>query len=143
MDEKRSIKIERIPHDFKRDFTEELVKERRDWVSGKTNTKFSHISYYSIRPEEVKGNIENFIGVTQIPLGVLGPLALNGTYAKGTFYVPLATKEGVLLSTYQQGAIAITKSPVYHQNKKILQITIRCTIVSFTKEEELRHEQEI
>lgn len=110
MEEKKFIKIERIPHDLKRDFTEDFVRERRDWVGRQTNTKFSHISCYSIKPEEVKGNIENFIGVTQVPLGILGPLAINGEFAKGTFYVPFATTEGAMLLTYQRGAIAITKA---------------------------------
>lgn len=110
MDKQELVKIERIPHDSRRNYDEDFVKERRDWVSRQTNTEFSHISYYSIKPEEVRGNIENFIGVAQVPLGVLGPLAIKGDFAKGIFYVPFATTEGGVLTTYQRGAIAITKA---------------------------------
>ncbi len=110
MDKQELVKIERIPHDSRRNYDEDFVKERRDWVSRQTNTEFSHIPYYSIKPEEVRGNIENFIGVAQVPLGVLGPLKINGRFANGTFYVPFATTEGAVLSTYQRGAIAITKA---------------------------------
>ncbi|MDP8230080.1 MAG: hydroxymethylglutaryl-CoA reductase [Candidatus Gorgyraea atricola] len=105
-----SEKIIRIPHDARKNYDEDFVKERREWLSAKTNTKFSHISHYSIKSTDVKGNIENFIGVSQVPLGIVGPLKINGEYAKGTFYVPFATTEGALLSTYQRGAIAITKA---------------------------------
>ena len=102
--------IARIPHDAKRDYDEDYVAERRDWLSRETRTTFSHISRYSIMAGETRGNIENFIGVAQIPLGVVGPLKLQGKFADGTFYVPFATTEGAMVSTYQRGAIAITRA---------------------------------
>ena len=104
------IEIERVPHDAKLNYNKNFVEERRQWLSEKSGVKFSHISSYSIEPEDCRGNIENFIGTAQIPLGVFGPLTVNGIHAKGTYYVPFATTEGALLSTYQRGAIAITKS---------------------------------
>ncbi len=52
------------------------------------------------------GNIENFIGMTQVPTGVMGPLRVLGTAAKGDFYVPLATSEGALVASYHRGAKA-------------------------------------
>src|SRR4051812_7143392 len=36
-------------------------------------------------------NVENFIGTVRLPVGIAGPLRVNGTYAQGDFYVPLAT----------------------------------------------------
>ncbi len=53
-----------------------------------------------------KGNIENFIGLTQIPTGLAGPLRINGTRAQGDFYIPLATTEGALVASYHRGARA-------------------------------------
>lgn len=102
--------INRVPHDSRRDYDEDFVIERREWLSQETNTKFSHISHYSIKADDTRGNIENFIGVAQIPLGVIGPLKVNGQFANGTFYVPFATTEGAMVSTYQRGAIALTKA---------------------------------
>ncbi len=57
-------------------------------------------------PAEYRGNIENFIGMTQIPTGIVGPLWVNGTCAQGDFFVPLATSEGALVASYNRGAKA-------------------------------------
>jgi len=103
-------KIIRIPHDAKRNYNDEFVEERRKWLSDITGVELSHISHYSIKEVDVQGNVENFIGVAQVPIGLMGPLKVNGEYAKGVYYVPFATTEGAMLSTYQRGAIAITKA---------------------------------
>lgn len=58
----------------------------------------------------MRKNIENSIGAVQIPLGVAGPLKINGEYAKGEFYVPLATSEGALVASINRGCSAITES---------------------------------
>jgi hydroxymethylglutaryl-CoA reductase (NADPH) len=54
----------------------------------------------------LKGNIENYIGMTQLPTGVFGPLVINGVNASGAFYIPLATSEGALVASYARGAKA-------------------------------------
>jgi hydroxymethylglutaryl-CoA reductase (NADPH) len=61
-------------------------------------------------PQVFEGNIENYIGLTQIPTGIIGPLRVNGLYAHGDFYVPLATTEGTLVASYNRGARAISMS---------------------------------
>lgn len=59
--------------------------------------------------EEIVGrNIENPIGAVQVPLGVAGPLRVEGDYARGEFYVPLATSEGALVASINRGAKTIT-----------------------------------
>ncbi len=63
-----------------------------------------------VDPSELRGNIEQFIGMTQIPTGVIGPLRVNGFHAHGDFYVPLATSEGTLVASYHRGARLITES---------------------------------
>jgi hydroxymethylglutaryl-CoA reductase (NADPH) len=63
-----------------------------------------------VDPNDLIGNIEQFIGMTQIPTGVIGPLRVNGFHAHGDFYVPLATSEGALVASYQRGARLITRS---------------------------------
>ena len=110
MEKEKFIKIERVPHDANKNYDEDFVKERRDWIGNRTKSSLFHIAHYSIKAADVKGNIENFIGVCQVPLGILGPLKVNGKYANDIFYVPFATTEGAVLTTYQRGAIAITKS---------------------------------
>ena len=59
-----------------------------------------------IDPAELRGNIEQFIGMTQVPTGVIGPLQVAGTEALGSYYVPLATTEGALVASYNRGAKA-------------------------------------
>ena len=54
----------------------------------------------------MEGNIENFIGMAQIPVGLIGPLKVLGTVADGDYYVPLATSEGALVASYHRGAKA-------------------------------------
>ena len=50
------------------------------------------------------------MGATQIPLGIGGPIRVNGEHADGLFYVPFATTEGTLVTTYQYGMRAITEA---------------------------------
>jgi hydroxymethylglutaryl-CoA reductase (NADPH) len=38
-----------------------------------------------------------------VPVGIAGPLLVDGEYARGTFYVPLATTEGALVASYSRG----------------------------------------
>jgi len=57
-----------------------------------------------ITPEELRANIESLIGFARIPVGIIGPLRVNGVNARGDFYVPLATTEGALVASYQRGA---------------------------------------
>lgn len=53
------------------------------------------------------GNIENFIGLASLPMGVIGPLKIRGAFARGEFYVPLATTEAALIASYNRGAQVI------------------------------------
>lgn len=54
--------------------------------------------------------IENKIGAAMIPLGVAGPVRINGQYAKGDIYLPLATNEAALVAGVQRGVKAINLS---------------------------------
>jgi hydroxymethylglutaryl-CoA reductase (NADPH) len=53
-------------------------------------------------------NIENFIGAVRVPIGIAGPLRVRGLFAKGDFYVPLATTEAALVSSYTRGCKTIS-----------------------------------
>ena len=54
-------------------------------------------------PSALAGNIENFVGAAQVPIGLAGPLLVDGEHARGEFYVPLATTEGTLVASYNRG----------------------------------------
>ena len=53
-------------------------------------------------------NIENFIGTVKVPIGIAGPLQVNGLYAQGRYYLPLATTEAALVASYSRGAQLLT-----------------------------------
>jgi hydroxymethylglutaryl-CoA reductase (NADPH) len=55
-------------------------------------------------------NIEHYIGTVRLPLGVAGPLRVNGAHAQGEYIVPLATTEAALVASYARGAQLITAS---------------------------------
>ena len=61
------------------------------------------MSSFSFDPETVRGNVEHFTGVAQVPIGLAGPLLVNGEHAQGEFFVPLATAEGTLVASYNRG----------------------------------------
>jgi hydroxymethylglutaryl-CoA reductase (NADPH) len=93
----------RIPRDADNDYTREAADARREFVRDQTGADLEHISSYSFDPAEGAGNIEHFVGVAQVPLGVAGPLLVNGEHAQGEFYVPMATAEGTLVASYNRG----------------------------------------
>lgn len=93
----------KIPRNKENDYTNEVAGERRKFVKEKTGAELENVGKYSFEPELTRGNTEHFIGVAQVPIGLAGPLVVNGQYAKGEFYVPLATTEGTLVASYNRG----------------------------------------
>jgi hydroxymethylglutaryl-CoA reductase (NADPH) len=78
--------------------------ERRAFLRERGFTIDALTSHDAIAPETLRANIEGLIGFAPIPVGVIGPLRVNGVNARGDFYVPLATTEGALVASYQRGA---------------------------------------
>ena len=88
---------------LKLDCSRAAVMRRLAFLGDATGTRPFHVGRYSIDPAAVAGNVENFIGVAQVPVGIAGPLLVNGEHARGEFYVPLATTEGTLVASYNRG----------------------------------------
>jgi len=105
-----SAPIDLVPRMKGQGYAPHDVERRRDWLAAKTGCDLSHISAATIPTEAMRGNIENPIGVAQMPLGVAGPLLVNGAHASGTFYVPLATTEGALVRSYERGMVTLTRA---------------------------------
>jgi hydroxymethylglutaryl-CoA reductase (NADPH) len=55
-------------------------------------------------------HIENLIGTLKVPVGLAGPLRVNGLFAQGDYYLPLATTEAALVASYSRGARLISEA---------------------------------
>jgi len=100
----------KIPRSSEDDYSSEIVAERQQFIERQTGAKLIHTKQYSFDPHDMSGNIENFFGVAQIPVGIAGPLLVNGEYAQGEFFVPMATVEGTMLASYNRGMKVIRES---------------------------------
>ena len=92
-----------IPRDPTDDYGREAIERRQAFIREHTDSSLQHTSTYSLAPATLPGNIENFFGVAQVPIGLAGPLLVNGEHAQGEFFIPLATTEGTLVASYSRG----------------------------------------
>jgi len=101
----RDTKEERVkvPYDRESDYGSEIISRRQEFARSFAGVDFENVSSYSFDPAVTKGNIESFVGVAQVPIGLAGPIKVNGEYANGEFLVPLATTEGTLVASYNRG----------------------------------------
>jgi len=87
-----------------RGYTSQDTVDRKEWVK-----QFSGIEINdTLRDEEedLQGIIENHVGFMQVPMAVVGPLLLDGSYANGKFCIPLCTLEGTLAMSMNRGIYA-------------------------------------
>jgi hydroxymethylglutaryl-CoA reductase (NADPH) len=101
-----SLKLPRKPSD---DLNPEIIRSRQEFVKTFTHTEPEKLFNYSLDTGSIKGNIEHFVGAAQIPIGIAGPLQVNGEHAKGEFLIPMATTEGTLVASYNRGMKLLNK----------------------------------
>jgi hydroxymethylglutaryl-CoA reductase (NADPH) len=96
--------MRKLPRDKDHDYSREIASARRQVVTDESGADLTQVGTYSFDAAAVlPGNIENFSGVAQVPLGFAGPLMVNGEHAQGEFFVPMATTEGTLVASYGRG----------------------------------------
>lgn len=63
----------KIPRSSDNDYTQEMSRTRREFIARETGTQLNHLGHYSIPPETLSGNIENFAGVAQVSYRLCRP----------------------------------------------------------------------
>src|SRR5688500_7506128 len=106
------IEGERRFHELPKDLpAAEAAEIRRLALGEMTQTPLSNIGHHSLDVQRASHrNCENFIGVAQIPMGVVGPLRVRGQYADGDVWVPLATTEAALVASTNRGCAALREA---------------------------------
>ncbi|MFQ5350038.1 MAG: 3-hydroxy-3-methylglutaryl-CoA reductase, partial [Thermoanaerobaculia bacterium] len=105
---------ERRLHELPDELTaEQAATVRRRAVEALRSSELEHSGRYSLDAEQAASrHCENFIGISQIPLGVAGPLKVRGRKVgpEEIVYVPLATTEGALIASVNRGCRAILEA---------------------------------
>lgn len=106
-----SEKIADMPIPVPLDYSRDGIFRRQQFLSERSGANLDILKSMNYEnSENYKGNIENLFGFCSMPLGVIGPLKINGQNAKGEFYVPMATTEGALVASAARGAQIVTLS---------------------------------
>ena len=82
---------------------ETAAAARREFVERETGASLDSVGEYTFAAESAEPNIENMIGGAQLPMGVAGPVTVDGGAAAGEYYLPLATTEGALVASVNRG----------------------------------------
>lgn len=93
----------------------ELARERWDLLhAGEAARRLVLDEQAVAHAERYTHNVENYIGTVKIPVGVAGPLRVEGRFATGDFHLPLATTEAALVASYNRGTRLITEAGGCH-----------------------------
>ncbi len=80
---------------------------RRSFIESQAGVSLETIGSFDFSADKAQRNIENLIGGIQVPLGVAGPIDINGSYAEGSYHLPLSTTEGALVASVNRGCSVI------------------------------------
>lgn len=106
---KTELPYQRLPRDHK--LTPEAVQARWDYLAVSEQCKNNLLDAQTLEQMAVyEKNIENFIGTVKLPVGLAGPIRVNGLFAQGDYVLPLATSEAALVASYSRGAQLISKA---------------------------------
>ena len=86
---------------------------RRKGLEKRSNVSLENMGHYSFDAEKASTqNCENMIGVAQMPIGVIGPLTINGEHVDvdEEIFVPMATTEGALIASTNRGCRALREA---------------------------------
>jgi hydroxymethylglutaryl-CoA reductase (NADPH) len=83
---------------------------RRRIVESDSEAALDAVGTYGFAAADAESNIENMLGAVQVPLGVAGPVQVNGGIVDDEKYLPLATTEGALVASVNRGCSVINSA---------------------------------
>ncbi len=83
------------------------AEARRRLVTAETGADLGTVGEYAFDPADAEPNVENMIGAVQVPMGIVGPIEIDGGAVEGSKRLPLATTEGALVASINRGCAAI------------------------------------
>ena len=89
---------------------ETAATARRRLLAEETGVDLESVGDYTFEAADAEPNVENMIGAAQVPMGVVGPLPVDGSAADGEHYLPLATTEGALVASVNRGVSTIRRA---------------------------------
>jgi hydroxymethylglutaryl-CoA reductase (NADPH) len=95
---------------YREEISPEAVDKRWRLLDAKNEVRHQLCDEQTVQQmQRYQRNIENFIGTAKVPIGLAGPLRVNGLFAQGDYYLPLATTEASLVASYNRGAQVISE----------------------------------
>lgn len=86
---------------------ERAVRIRRRFIEHSAGVSLNRLPYTQVNYEHIHGRCcENVIGALPVPVGVVGPLLVDGRH----HHVPMATTEGALVASTSRGCKALSLS---------------------------------
>lgn len=104
-DDPDPLRVPRGPRE--NDYDAEWVDARLALARRVAGEELPHLSGESVPGTEARGNVENFVGFAQVPVGLAGPLVIDGEGGPRSVLVPLATTEGALVASVSRGMALI------------------------------------
>ncbi|EMA04989.1 hydroxymethylglutaryl-CoA reductase (NADPH) [Haloferax denitrificans] len=86
------------------------AEARRSLVEEQSGASLDAVGNYGFPAEAAESAIENMVGAIQVPMGVAGPVSVDGGSVAGEKYLPLATTEGALLASVNRGCSVINSA---------------------------------
>jgi hydroxymethylglutaryl-CoA reductase (NADPH) len=85
------------------DFTPGVIAARRELCERAAGRAMPLVFGGRAEPSSARGNVENFVGFAQVPLGIAGPMRVDTSRGVREVYVPMATNEGALVASHSRG----------------------------------------
>ncbi|WP_101294414.1 hydroxymethylglutaryl-CoA reductase (NADPH) [Halegenticoccus soli] len=83
---------------------------RRLLVEERSDATLDAVGSYGFDAAAAESSVENMIGAAQVPMGVAGPVTIDGGALSGARYLPLATTEGALVASVNRGCSVVERA---------------------------------